>query len=51
VMLDKENGLANLELANLLTHEGKSDEARPYYETAAKSVDPRVRQAALDALH
>jgi tetratricopeptide (TPR) repeat protein len=47
---DKENGLANLELAQLLTQQGKVAEARPFYETAEKSADLRVRQAALDAL-
>jgi Tfp pilus assembly protein PilF len=47
---DGQNGEANLRLADILAGKGLIREARQYYETAANSVDPKVRQAALRAL-
>jgi Tfp pilus assembly protein PilF len=47
---DGQNGEANLRLADILAGKGQIREARQYYETAANSVDPKVRQAALRAL-
>ena len=43
-------GEAHLRLANLLGLEGKPDEARQHYQRAAEDPNPRIRQAALDAL-
>lgn len=48
--LDQDNGEANLKLAELLAKKGAVQEARKYYEAAAKSPDPRVRDAASNAL-
>jgi len=48
--LDAQDGAANLRLADLLARDGKVEEARSYYASAAKSADPKIRQAALDAL-
>lgn len=45
-----QDGAANLRLAELLAKDGKDEEARTYYAEAAKSADPKARQAALDAL-
>jgi tetratricopeptide (TPR) repeat protein len=49
--LDSANGKAHLKLADLLVHRGQLQEARQHYQTAAESADPRIRQAALNALH
>lgn len=47
---DPANGEANLNIAQLLLHRGESSAARPYLEKAAQSTDPKLRQAALQAL-
>jgi tetratricopeptide (TPR) repeat protein len=48
---DNANGEAHLRLAELLTRRGQSEDARQHYEKAAESPNPKVRQAALTALH
>jgi tetratricopeptide (TPR) repeat protein len=48
---DNANGEAHLRLAELLTRKGQSEDARQHYEKAAVSPNPKVRQAALTALH
>jgi Flp pilus assembly protein TadD len=48
---DDTNGEAHLRLADLLARNGKSQDARQHYERAAESPNPKVRQAALTALH
>jgi tetratricopeptide (TPR) repeat protein len=48
---DHANGEAHLRLAELLTRKGQSEDARQHYEKAAVSPNPKVRQAALTALH
>jgi Tfp pilus assembly protein PilF len=47
---DSENGEAHLRLGALLSHDGRKAEAQTRYEVAARSSDPKVRQAALNAL-
>jgi Tfp pilus assembly protein PilF len=47
---DPANAEANLEVAQLLLHRGESSAARPYLQKAALSSDPKVREAALQAL-
>ncbi len=47
---DSENGEAHLRLGALLSHDGRKAEAQTHYEIAARSSDPKVRQAALNAL-
>jgi tetratricopeptide (TPR) repeat protein len=47
---DSENGEAHLGLGALLSRDGREAEARADYEIAARSPDPKVRQAALSAL-
>jgi len=47
---NNEYGEAHLRLAELLARKGQSEEARRHYRKAAESADPRVRQAAMDAL-
>jgi tetratricopeptide (TPR) repeat protein len=47
---DSENGEAHLRLGTLLSHDGRTSEAQTHYEKAAHSSDPRVRQAAVNAL-
>ena len=44
------SGEAHLRLADLLTLKGQLDEARQHYQKAAEDPNPRIRQAALDAL-
>jgi Tfp pilus assembly protein PilF len=48
---DDANGEVHLRLAELLTRRGQPDDARQHYERAAESPNPKVRQAALAALH
>jgi Tfp pilus assembly protein PilF len=48
---DDANGEAHLRLAELLTRRGQSEDARQHYEKAAATPNPKVRQAALSALH
>lgn len=48
---DDTNGEAHLRLADLLARNGKSQDAHQHYERAAESPNPKVRQAALAALH
>jgi predicted CXXCH cytochrome family protein len=48
--LDEQNGEANLRLADLLVKKGALRESRKYYETATKSSESRVREAAFNAL-
>lgn len=43
-------GEAHLRLADLLALRGQLDEARQHYQKAAEDANPRIRQAALDAL-
>jgi tetratricopeptide (TPR) repeat protein len=45
-----ENGEAHLALGAILSHDGRETEAQTHYEIAARSSDPKVRQAALSAL-
>jgi Flp pilus assembly protein TadD len=45
-----ENGEAHLALGAILSHDGRGTEAQTHYEIAARSSDPKVRQAALSAL-
>jgi tetratricopeptide (TPR) repeat protein len=47
---DSENGEAHLRLGALLSHDGRKAEAQTHYEIAARSSDPKVRQAAVSAL-
>jgi tetratricopeptide (TPR) repeat protein len=47
---DSENGEAHLGLGALLAHDGREVEAQTHYEIAARSSDPKVRQAALRKL-
>jgi Tfp pilus assembly protein PilF len=47
---DDEDGEVHLRLGTLLSHDGRTAEAQTHYEKAAHSSDPRVPQAALDAL-
>jgi tetratricopeptide (TPR) repeat protein len=47
---DSENGEAHLGLGDLLSRDGRAAEARTHYQVAARSTDPKVRQAALSAL-
>ena len=47
---DSENGEAHLRLGALLSHDGRKAEAQTHYEIAARSSDPKVRQAVLNAL-
>jgi len=48
---DDANGEVHLRLAELLDRRGQPDDARQHYERAAESSNPKVRQAALAALH
>jgi tetratricopeptide (TPR) repeat protein len=48
---DNESGEAHLRLGTLLSHDGREAEAQTQFEMAARSSDPGVRQAALNALH
>ena len=41
---------AHFNLAQTLAEEGNATEARPHYQRAAESPDPKLRQAALEAL-
>jgi tetratricopeptide (TPR) repeat protein len=43
-------GEAHLRLADLLARKGQLDEARQHYQKAAEDPNPKIRQAALDAL-
>ena len=47
---DSENGEAHLGLGTILSRDGREAEARTHYEIAARSSDPKVREAALSAL-
>jgi Tfp pilus assembly protein PilF len=48
---DDTNGEAHLRLGDLLARRRQSMDARQHYEKAAESPNPKVRQAALTALH
>ena len=48
---DNGSGEAHLKLGTLLSHDGREAEAQTQFEMAARSSDPRVREAALKALH
>jgi tetratricopeptide (TPR) repeat protein len=50
IVRDSENGEANLGLGAILSRDGREAEARTHYEIAARASDPKVRQAALNAL-
>ena len=41
---------AHFNLGHTLAEEGNTDEARQHYQRAAESPDPKLRQAALEAL-
>jgi Flp pilus assembly protein TadD len=47
---DSGSGEAHLRLGTLLSHDGRAEEAQAQFELAARSSDPRVREAALKAL-
>jgi tetratricopeptide (TPR) repeat protein len=50
IVQDSDSGEAHLRLGILLSHENRLQEARTQFEIAARSSDPRVREAALSAI-